>query len=145
MCFLTGLYKLYYNTRILSLFANQDRYLAFLQKNNYVFELLLQLTILQIAGWFFTSIPLVQCLENYGIYACGTIKANRRGFPTELKNPNLERGDAKQVQHENMVITVWNDNKPVRFCLSLYILYQYIFDQFFYLNSLCNCLLCRGF
>lgn len=80
---------------------------------------------------FFTSIPLVQCLENYGIYACGTIKANRRGFPTELKNPNLERGDAKQVQHENMVITVWNDNKPVRFCLSLYILYQYIFDQFF--------------
>lgn len=62
---------------------------------------------------FFTSIPLVQCLENYGIYACGTIKANRRGFPTELKNPNLERGDAKQVQHENMVITVLNDNKPV--------------------------------
>lgn len=62
---------------------------------------------------FFTSIPLVQCLENYGIYACGTIKADRRRFPTELKNPNLERGDAKQVQHENMVITVWNDNKPV--------------------------------
>lgn len=51
MCFLTGLYKLYYNTRILSLFANQDRYLAFLQKNNYVFELLLQLTILQIADF----------------------------------------------------------------------------------------------
>lgn len=62
---------------------------------------------------FFTSVPLVQCLDNYGIYACGTIKANRWGFPTELKNPNLERGDAKQVQHENMVITVWNDNKPV--------------------------------
>lgn len=53
------------------------------------------------------------CLENYGIYASGTIKTNRRGFPTEMKNPYLERGDAKQGQHENMVITVRNDNKPV--------------------------------
>lgn len=62
---------------------------------------------------FFTSIPLVQCLENYGIYACGTIKANRRGFPTELKNPNLERGDAKQVQHENMVHVLSTTSNPL--------------------------------
>lgn len=50
MCFLTGLYKLYYNTRILSLFAYQDWYLAFLQKK-LCFWTILQLTILQIADF----------------------------------------------------------------------------------------------
>jgi hypothetical protein len=30
----------------------------------------------------------------HGIYACATIMSNRKGFPVELKNPKLERGDA---------------------------------------------------
>lgn len=64
-------------------------------------------------GKVIISFLTVHCMENYGIYACGTIKTNRRGFPTELKNPNLERGDANQVQHENTVITFRTDNKPV--------------------------------
>ena len=62
---------------------------------------------------FFTSIPLLQSLEANGIYACGTIKSNRKGFPMELRSPRLERGDADQLQHDNLVATVWNDNKPV--------------------------------
>lgn len=41
--------------------------------------------------------------------------ANRKGFPSQLKNPHLpERGDAEQMQHNNLVATVWNDAKPVR-------------------------------
>lgn len=40
--------------------------------------------------------------------------ANRKGFPSQLKNPHLpERGDAEQMQHNNLVATVWNDAKPV--------------------------------
>jgi hypothetical protein len=50
----------------------------------------------------------------HGIYACATIMSNKKGFPVELKNPKLERGDAQQLQHGNMVLTVWNDNKPVK-------------------------------
>lgn len=64
---------------------------------------------------YFTSIPLLQTLESYGVYGCGTIMANRKGFPSQLKNPHLpERGDAEQMQHNNLVATVWNDAKPVR-------------------------------
>lgn len=55
MCFLTGLYKLYYNTRILSLFAYQDWYLAFLQKNNYVFELFYNLLYYKLQIFHFNS------------------------------------------------------------------------------------------
>uniref|UniRef100_A0A8W8MQT4 PiggyBac transposable element-derived protein domain-containing protein n=1 Tax=Magallana gigas TaxID=29159 RepID=A0A8W8MQT4_MAGGI len=63
---------------------------------------------------YFTSIPLLQTLESYGVYGCGTIMANRKGFPSQLKNPHLpERGDAEQMQHNNLVATVWNDAKPV--------------------------------
>ncbi|KAK3105132.1 hypothetical protein FSP39_017843 [Pinctada imbricata] len=63
---------------------------------------------------FFTSIPLLQNLENNGIYACGTIMSNRRGFPADLKNPSFTgRGDAEQRQHENLVATAWKDAKPV--------------------------------
>ncbi|XP_062593965.1 piggyBac transposable element-derived protein 4-like [Saccostrea cucullata] len=63
---------------------------------------------------YFTSIPLLQTLESYGIYGCGTIMSNRKGFPLQLRNPHLpERGDAEQMQHNNLVATVWNDAKPV--------------------------------
>ncbi|KAK3109202.1 hypothetical protein FSP39_025359 [Pinctada imbricata] len=63
---------------------------------------------------FFTSIPFLQNLENNGIYACGTIMSNRRGFPADLKNPSFTgRGDAEQRQHENLVATAWKDAKPV--------------------------------
>ena len=48
------------------------------------------------------------------LYGCGTIMANRKGFPALLKNPHLaNRGDAEQMQHNNLVATVWNEAKPV--------------------------------
>ena len=34
---------------------------------------------------FFTSIALFKSLLNDGIYACGTIRHNRRDFPDDLK------------------------------------------------------------
>lgn len=55
---------------------------------------------------YFTLIPLLQNLEVNGIYACGTINTNRKGFPHELKNPSFSgRGDTEQLQHDNLVAT----------------------------------------
>lgn len=63
---------------------------------------------------YFTSIPLLQNLEVNGIYGCGTINTNRKGFPHELKNPTFSgRGDTEQLQHDNLVATAWKDAKPV--------------------------------
>ena len=38
---------------------------------------------------FFTSLELIQDLKEVGIYACGTARKNRRGFPDQLQNPKL--------------------------------------------------------
>ena len=38
---------------------------------------------------FFTSAQLLENLEKSGVYACGTARNNRKGFPPTLKKPNL--------------------------------------------------------
>ena len=38
---------------------------------------------------FFTSARLLEDLERSGVYACGTVRTNRKGFPPTLKNPRL--------------------------------------------------------
>ena len=66
---------------------------------------------------FFTSIPLAQQLENAGIFLCGTIRQNRKGFPAELKEfTKMERGQfhTKQVDGK-LTATVWQDTKLVSF------------------------------
>lgn len=63
---------------------------------------------------YFSSIRLLRILEENGIYACGTISKTSEGFPEELRNPvGLEWGDCLQLQHDNLVATVWNDKKMV--------------------------------
>nr|XP_034310481.1 uncharacterized protein LOC105321794 [Crassostrea gigas] len=58
--------------------------------------------------WYFSSIPLLQNLEVNGIYACGTINTNRKGFPHELKNQTVSgRGYTEQLQHDNLFGTAW--------------------------------------
>lgn len=57
---------------------------------------------------YFSSIPLLQNLEVNGIYACGTINTNRKGFPHELKNQTVSgRGYTEQLQHDNLFGTAW--------------------------------------
>ncbi|KAJ8309780.1 hypothetical protein KUTeg_011645, partial [Tegillarca granosa] len=63
---------------------------------------------------YFSSIRLLRILEENGIYAFGTISKTSEGFPEELRNPvGLEWGDCLQLQHDNLVATVWNDKKMV--------------------------------
>ena len=66
---------------------------------------------------FFSSVDLLLNLFRDGLYGCGTLRANRKGFPPELK-PLLkkglkERGESKTCQHKNLTVSVWQDNKPV--------------------------------
>ena len=51
------------------------------------------------------------------MYSCGTLRSNRKGFPSDLK-PYLkkglnERGESKVRQHENIIVSLWQDNRPV--------------------------------
>ena len=52
-----------------------------------------------------------------GLYDCGTLRSNRKGFPPELKplvNKGFkERGESKMCQSENLTISLWQDNKAV--------------------------------
>ena len=69
---------------------------------------------------FFSSFQLLSDLFSDGIYACGTIKSNRKEFPPAL-TPDLKtglpnRGDCITVQSnklQNLTVSVWQDTRPV--------------------------------
>ena len=66
---------------------------------------------------FFTSVPLMNKLLEDGLYACGTVRVNRKNFPNELKKPKelKNRGDYKVLQmgESNLTASVWRDKKLV--------------------------------
>ena len=66
---------------------------------------------------YFTSVILFKDLLKHNIYACGTIRCTRKGYPDDIK-PYLkkglkERGDYKLRQEGNLLLSLWQDNKPV--------------------------------
>ena len=66
---------------------------------------------------FFTSVPLFQDLLNEQTYACGTLRRDRKYLPDDLKalakHGFRTRGDFAFRQDEELVMTVWQDTKPV--------------------------------
>ena len=62
---------------------------------------------------FFTNCHLLDTLHSQQIYACGTTRSNRRGFPECLKNVKMQRGEHQFVQKGPLVASVWMDNKAV--------------------------------
>ena len=68
---------------------------------------------------FFSSVTLFLDLLRHGLYACGTLRQNRKGFPEDLKpfvkKGFKERGDSIIRQRENISVTVWQDNRTVSF------------------------------
>ena len=66
---------------------------------------------------FFTSIPLLLSLRQNGLYGCGTMKANRLGFPAQftpkMKKGLPNRGDSMALQNEELTCCLWQDTKPV--------------------------------
>lgn len=66
---------------------------------------------------FFTSVELMEQLLNDGIYACGTVRANRKGLPTNQINEKLlKKGDSESRLLTNGVAWVkWRDNRTIQF------------------------------
>lgn len=66
---------------------------------------------------FFSGVDLFSDLLTDGIYACGTLRSNRLYFPEDMKSLAKKglknRGDSTTRQAGNLVVTVWQDNKPV--------------------------------
>lgn len=64
---------------------------------------------------FFTTCSLFEDLLKQKIYACGTARMDRRGFPETLKGVVLpERGQHVSCQRGNLVATIWQDKKAVK-------------------------------
>jgi hypothetical protein len=66
---------------------------------------------------YYTSIPLFDALVDSSIYACGTVRANRKGLPKLVVEWESDvRGDSFLMQrHGNMTAIAWKDQEPVRF------------------------------
>ena len=63
---------------------------------------------------FFTSVSLFESLLEHHVYACGTVRRDRKGFPNALKHVQLsQRGEYQAMQRNELVATVWRDKKDV--------------------------------
>ena len=64
---------------------------------------------------FVTTAGLFEELLQQNIYACGTTRIDRHGFPETLKKVVItERGQLKSCQRGNLVARVWKDKKDVK-------------------------------
>ena len=70
---------------------------------------------------YFTSITLLDKLLARGTYGCGTIRTNRKNFPSEISEEakKFQRGGSVFRQCEKIVATAWKDNKVVNVASTL--------------------------
>ena len=64
---------------------------------------------------FFTSVKLAIDLLKRGLYCCGTMRPQRRGFPAELMQSRLTRGQSAVKQRGNLMALVWKDRRNIAF------------------------------
>ena len=64
---------------------------------------------------FYTSPTPFSSLWDVGIGACGTVRCNRIGVPTSIKNPptKLKKGDIISEKKENLMFLKWKDKREV--------------------------------
>lgn len=64
---------------------------------------------------YFSSIKLMQQLLKEKVYACGTIRKNRKGEPKDLKQ-NMVRGETDwRITKDGILYVKWMDRRPVMF------------------------------
>ena len=70
---------------------------------------------------FFTSFTLLEKLLSQGTYGCGTIRTNRKNFPSNMTDEakKFKRGESTFRQCGNIVATAWKDNKVVNVASTL--------------------------
>ena len=64
---------------------------------------------------YFSSLPLFETLENNGLYGCGTLRTNRKGFPAFVKDPKCVKnpGDTVRMRKGNVQVIAWFDRRKV--------------------------------
>ena len=63
---------------------------------------------------FFTSLSLLENLKLHNIKACGTIRLDRTGIPSDFAKKNrMQRGDCKSIITSNSIVFIWMDTKHV--------------------------------
>ena len=62
---------------------------------------------------FYTSLPLFRYLHDNGTLACGTIRSNRKGFPSDLKAQQLAVGDTAAFRCSELLALKYRDKKDV--------------------------------
>lgn len=63
---------------------------------------------------YFTSVLLFCILLQLGVYATGTVRTNRKGWPKQLPSKCVKRqGEYKQAQKENLTACTWFDKRQV--------------------------------
>ena len=70
---------------------------------------------------YFTSINLLMQLLSEGMYGCGTIRTNRKQYPSEIsmEAQQFQHGESVFHQSGNLVATAWKDNKVVNVASTL--------------------------
>ena len=77
-------------------------------------EILKQTKCLLAFDNFFTTCDLMNALFEDGIYACGTVRSNRRNLPGMLKRKDkVKRGEFQFATRGVVSATKWQDSKPV--------------------------------
>ena len=65
---------------------------------------------------FFSSVPLAKSFSGKGLGYCGTIRTNRKHFPSMTEDKKMKRGDYDYRMDQSGVSCVkWMDTKPVNF------------------------------
>ena len=67
---------------------------------------------------FFTSTDLMRDLQARNTYACGTVRTNRKDYPSDLRRMKLVRGEVRTRQIGNLVATMWRDKRVVSLLLT---------------------------
>ena len=61
----------------------------------------------------FSFPTLFQELLRHDLYACGTVRQNRRGLPPQIRSTTLERGESMSWQTDTLLVFAWQDKRPV--------------------------------
>lgn len=65
---------------------------------------------------FYTGVNLFEEMKTHGLYACGTVRANRVGLPkneTLRKNTSMEKHEFRVAQKDDLTFCIWQDTKTV--------------------------------
>jgi hypothetical protein len=75
---------------------------------------------------FFTSFLLLTDLREIGVYACGTLRSNRRGYPAQFKGKIFRNQMARRDYHvyvedlHVLTCTLWSDTSYVTFASNIF-------------------------